>query len=225
MDTWVQQYDQLLALTKKRRTIRQWSDKPVSDEIIYKLFEPVRWTPSAANAQPWDFIVVRDAKKRIKLGEFIENKLKVARREYEEYPFSDVTHLEKAPVHIIVVGNPLFNRIYPTRREYHFQATMGMVPLALVLAATSLGLGAVTATDVDEERTAQLLGIPKELKVMCLVAIGYPAHIPDPTPRREVRQMLHWEEYDVAKFRGEQAVEQLLRELLASKKSSAGKNL
>lgn len=220
MDYQVQNYDELLELMKRRRTIRQWSDKPVSDETIYKLFELIRWTPSAANAQPWDFILVRDARKRKQLGEFIENKLKVARREYEEYPFSDVTHLENAPVHIVVVGNPLFNRIYPTRREYHFQATMGMVLLALVLAAASLNLGAVTATDVDEERTAHLLGIPKELRVMCLVGLGYPAHIPNPTPRMEVAQMLHWEGYDAAKFRGKQAVEQLLRELLASKRKS-----
>ncbi len=61
------QIDEFLELTKKRRTIRRFKPDPVPDECIEKMLEAARFAQSGGNAQPWEFIVVKDkeTKKRI----------------------------------------------------------------------------------------------------------------------------------------------------------------
>src|SRR3989337_3498517 len=60
-------YDGLLKLFEKRRSIRKYKNEPVPDEYIDKIIEAGRWAPSGANKQPWEFIIIRteELKKRI----------------------------------------------------------------------------------------------------------------------------------------------------------------
>ena len=60
-------YDGLLELFKKRRSIRKFKPDPVPDEYVDKIIEAARWAPSGANSQPWQFIVIKkdELRKRI----------------------------------------------------------------------------------------------------------------------------------------------------------------
>ena len=60
-------YQNLLELVKKRRSIRKFKPEPIPDEYVDKIIEVARWAPSGANSQPWEFIVVKkqDLKDRI----------------------------------------------------------------------------------------------------------------------------------------------------------------
>ena len=62
------QMDDLLQIMKTRRSIRRYKETDVSDELLEKIMEAGRWSPSGDNAQPWRFIVVRDPETKKALG-------------------------------------------------------------------------------------------------------------------------------------------------------------
>ena len=57
------EYDNLLTLIKRRRSIRRYKPEPVPMETVLKVLEAARWAPSGDNSQPWEFVVVRDTAK------------------------------------------------------------------------------------------------------------------------------------------------------------------
>ena len=61
--------DALLEFMKKRRNIRRFKSDAVPDEHVEKMLEAGRWAMSGANAQPWEFIVVRDQGKKEKIAD------------------------------------------------------------------------------------------------------------------------------------------------------------
>jgi nitroreductase len=63
-------YDDFLELVKKRRSFRRFKSDPVPKEILEKVLEAARHSPSAGNSQPWEFVVVQDVatKKSITQG-------------------------------------------------------------------------------------------------------------------------------------------------------------
>ncbi len=71
-DMKVADYDGLLGLLKFRRSIRGFTGAPVPDELINKILEAARWSPSAANSQPWEFVVIKEKETIEKLAEMFE---------------------------------------------------------------------------------------------------------------------------------------------------------
>jgi len=65
------QIDEFLELTKKRRTIRRFKPDPVPDECIEKMLEAARFAQSGGNAQPWEFIVVKDKETKNRIVELV----------------------------------------------------------------------------------------------------------------------------------------------------------
>ena len=57
-------------LVRRRRNIRKFKPDPVPDEYIEKMIEAARWAQSGANAQPWEFIVVKDKATKDRIVEF-----------------------------------------------------------------------------------------------------------------------------------------------------------
>ena len=71
-DIKVADYDGLLGLLKFRRSIRGFKGTPVPDDLINKILEAARCSPSAANSQPWEFVLIREKKTIEKLAEMFE---------------------------------------------------------------------------------------------------------------------------------------------------------
>ena len=76
---------------KGRRSVRAFTKKTVSDEEITKLIDAATWAPSAGNIQPWEFIIVRDAKIKSKLSTAALNQ----------------TSIKEAPVVIVVCADQM----------------------------------------------------------------------------------------------------------------------
>ena len=68
----ISNYDQLLGLVQFRRSIRKLRPEPIPDELIEKILEAARWAPSAGNAQPWEFLVIKDTHTIGRLAELYE---------------------------------------------------------------------------------------------------------------------------------------------------------
>jgi len=112
------EYDDLLELVKRRRSIRRFKADPVPDELILKIIEVARWAPSGFNTQPWEFIVVREATLRRGIVEICAFYWEQSRHMEKTRPQWQGRHWQlsgmtdtagdfsQAPVYIVVCGDP-----------------------------------------------------------------------------------------------------------------------
>ncbi len=141
-----------------RRSIRKYTDKPVSDEIIKKLLEAGMAAPSAGNQQAWHFVVINNRQ----ILDEIPN----------IHPYSQM--LTQAPVAILVCGN-----VEDERYKGYWVQDCSAATENILLAAHGLGLGAVwLGVYPRKDRVdgiCELLNIPKHIVPLSLISIGYPA--------------------------------------------------
>ncbi len=157
-----------------RRSIRAYTDRPVSDESISRLLQAAMAAPSAGNQQPWRFIVVRD---RGLLG-------RIAAAE----PHG--TMLAEAPVAVVVCGD-----LGLVRHEGFWVQDCAAATENLLVAAHAEGLGAVwVGTYPREERVngvRAVFDLPQRVVPFSVVAIGYPAGQPGPAYRFDPSRISH----------------------------------
>jgi nitroreductase len=159
---------------RHRRSIRKYQSKDVEPEKIETVLEAARWAPSASNKQPWHFIVVRDAATRRILGE----------------THSHGRFLKESPVVIVVLS-------YPDKHPRYHLADPHIAVQNLLLTAYSLGLGTCWAgvRDTDfESKFREILDVPKDVRVICAVAMGYPNEVRE-SNRVPLSEIVSWEKY------------------------------
>jgi len=148
--------DDLLNLMYSRRTIREYTEEPVSDEQAEAILMAAMAAPSARNLQPWHFVVVRKRKLLDKLAKV------------HKYAYM----LEKAPLAFVVCGDQEVS-------EQHWVEDTCAATQNLLLAATAVGLGGVWISVYPKKKhqkyVRELLDIPEHVGVLCLVAMGHPA--------------------------------------------------
>jgi nitroreductase len=191
-----------------QRAVRHLRPDPVPREILTELVFAATRAPSAANRQPWEFIVVTEAEQRQRIGEVY---LRASKRLFEYLigeSADDATkriyrnalhlsdHLAEAPALIVVCT--------PVSEEWTFASRLPSVYPAvqnLLLAARARGLGAVltTAHKRREDDLKAVLGIPDEMETVCLIPVGYPRD-PDRvflpvTLRRPIDEVCHWDRF------------------------------
>lgn len=207
------------ALVERRRSIRGYDEsREVPDDIVRSILDCARWAPSGGNGQPWEFIIVRNRETRYKIADFylkqLEHKreMDLAVRGTAKMTGDGFRH---APVHLIILGDPRVKESYPIRTklekaESHFITGLANATLLIHLAATSLGLASQYVSDANspymETMLKVLLGIPEPLRIYHLVPIGYAKSRVAPPPRRELEEIIHYEKYDMNKFRDDQGV-------------------
>ncbi|MBR6306420.1 MAG: nitroreductase family protein [Bacteroidales bacterium] len=141
-----------------RKSVRSYTDQPVSPEQVETILRAAMAAPSGMNAQPWRFVVVREQATKDKLASGF-NKM-----------------IAKAPVVIVVCGKTT-NKIGGTNNNW--TADCAAATENLLLAVEAIGLGAVwTACYPYDERmnpAIEALGLPDNVKPYCIVPVGYPA--------------------------------------------------
>ncbi|GHH30349.1 nitroreductase family protein [Streptomyces lanatus] len=217
-------YDQLLTLVRHRRSVRAIDPTyEVSDETIEKILEVARWAPSAANAQPWEFLVVRDAEMRNRIAQLYAEQLR-DKREMQEVVWGHREHVgytgfRHSPVFVLVLGDPRVIDAYPVRTalekgESHFVTSLAQATVLAHMAIASLGLASQWVSDVSSPYMGTLvkswLKIPRGLRIYDMFGVGKAAVMPSPTSRRELAEMVHREHYDAGKMRDQTAVEEFL---------------
>ncbi|UCH04796.1 MAG: nitroreductase family protein [Candidatus Thorarchaeota archaeon] len=159
---------------KNRRSIRKYSDKKVEDGKVMTILEAGRWAPSAANRQPWHFIVVQDKTMRKKLADA---------HQYGRF-------MAESPVVIVVLGDPDKNPRYHLADPHN--AVQNMLLAAYEEGLSTCWMG-VRDTDIEPEfRT--ILGIPGNLRVICSISLGYGDHERSST-RFPLEDIVSWENY------------------------------
>lgn len=169
----------------RRRTVRQFSDRPVPREIIEDCVRAAGTAPSGANMQPWHFVIVSDpaVKRRIReAAEAEERKFyATAPREWLEAlavlgTDEHKPYLDTAPYLIVI-----FARRYGTgpdgRRVQHYyvQESVGIATGMLITAVHHAGLVSLTHTPSPMGFLNKILGRPASEKAMLILVVGYPA--------------------------------------------------
>ena len=162
----------------QRRSIRRYTDQPVSKEILDALLHAGMSAPSAMNCKPWEFIVVTDVKKLA----LFRKRLIFGNR--------------NAPAAIVVCGNPFLSK-NPAAHLFWVEDCSAAAQNILI-AATGLGLGSVWVGIHPVREFIQVLrsvlDIPRHVKPLGLLYIGYPAEQkPARTQYNEAR--VHWQGY------------------------------
>lgn len=172
-------------IIKKRRSIRKYQDKKVSNDLIKELINAAILAPSAYNAQPSRFFVVKDKSTKQKLKE--NNIFK------QESVYT-------APIIIVccadqnVFPKERFEPVYSNPREIGGNLgavrDLSIAAQNLVLMATELGLGTCYVGLVNRDKIKEILGISKDYVVPFVITIGYPAEEPKATFRNGFKNFL-----------------------------------
>jgi nitroreductase len=171
---------------KQRRTVRDFSDNPVSKEVIENCIRAAGTAPSGANLQPWQFVVVSDPKikKQIRIAAEKEEKEFYTNRAPKEWldalaplgtddqkPF-----LEKAP-NLIAIFSKSYDLLPDGRKvkQYYSQESTGIACGILITAIHNAGLVSLTHTPSPMNFLNEILGRPNNERPFLLLVVGYPA--------------------------------------------------
>ncbi len=177
----------------RRRTVRQFSSRPVPREVIEDCLRVAGAAPSGANQQPWHFVAVSDPKMKHQIREAAEK---------EEYDFyhgrapdewlealaqlgtdEHKAYLETAPYLIAIFAQtygltPIGNKV----KNYYVMESVGIATGMLITAVHMAGLVSLTHTPSPMGFLNKLLDRPTHEKAFLLLVVGYPgeeARIPD----------------------------------------------
>lgn len=224
------EYDAFLRLARKRRSIRRFKPDPITDENVEKILEVGRWAMSGANAQPWEFIVIKDpeikkqvndVRNRYLQMEWIVEQTRLQEFRQPHFRTDHPTEIEwtDAPVIIAPVGDIRTIQasclVFRFFEQHTFDQNMANATHMINLAAAALGLGAawISLTQPMSQEIGAILGVPAVLRVFTLVPIGYPAHEPPPPYRRKLSEIVHHDKYDRRKFREQTDIQEFIKYL------------
>jgi len=173
-----------LNLIQSRRSIRDYLPQPVETEKITRLLEVAMSAPTAANSQPWEFVVVTAADLMQKLRE----KLVFARY--------------NAPAAIVVCGN--LKMAYNSAAKHYWVQDCSAAIENMLVAAPALGLGSVWIgvypLPAVVRVVSEILNLPEEVIPLGMVYVGYPNERKPPRTQYEERRV-YWQQYQPRKQR------------------------
>ena len=170
-----------------RRTIRKFEDREVPATEVEKILEACRWSPSWANTQCWEIVVLRDARARKAI---------------------EVAVPEGNPAYRCVCGAPLvlavcaklgasgyYHDAVTTKFGDWFLFDLGIATQNISLAAHALGLGSVVLGLFDQDKARTAIGVPEGYELVTLMPMGYPAEEPRVPKRKLSSDFSHYDQW------------------------------
>ncbi len=163
-----------LELLRARRSIRVFQDKSIDRDDLVKIIDCARFAPTARNVQPWEFVLVTDKHKLAEFAKLAENGRFIA----------------QAAACIVV---------FCSDTKYYLEDGCAAT-CNILLAATALGVGSCWIAGDKKPYSQQvsvLLAMPSSMKLISLVALGYPQEIScfKAVDKRALNELLHWEKF------------------------------
>lgn len=171
---------------RKRRTVRDFSDRPVPRDVIEKCLQAAGTAPSGANQQPWHFVVVSDPeiKRQIRVAAEKEERAFYSERAPEEW-LEALSHLgtddhkpflETAPYLIVIFAQNYGLRSDGNKvKHYYVSESVGIATGMLIAAVHNAGLASLTHTPSPMGFLSQILNRPPNERAFLILVVGYPA--------------------------------------------------
>lgn len=164
-------------MVERRQSIRAYQAKPIEEEKLTKILYAANRAPSAGNLQAYEIYVARDKARREELARAALGQWFIA----------------EAPIVLVFCANTRRSAMrYGKRGEELYALQDATIACAHAhLAAAALGLGSCWIGAFDEAEVSRILNLPKHLRPIALLPIGYPAEQPLRTPRRRLEDLVH----------------------------------
>jgi iodotyrosine deiodinase len=186
-----------------RRTIRNFSDKPVDREVIENCIKTAGTAPSGANMQPWHFVLISNPKikKQIRVAAEREEKEFYEKRAPKEWlealaPLgtdNNKPYLETAP-YLIAIFMQRYGKLPDGQEVKHYYGieSVGIATGMLITAIHDVGLASLTHTPSPMGFLNQILKRPKNERPFLLLVVGHPAKdakVPD-IKRKDINEIM-----------------------------------
>ncbi|HEX2240719.1 MAG TPA: nitroreductase family protein [Actinomycetota bacterium] len=168
-------------VVKARRMCRGYLERDVTDDQIERIIELASRFPSAGHTQPQEFIVVRDQTVKDQLAKAALDQMFIA----------------QAPVVIVVVSDTRRSAQRYGRRGVDFYSILdgGFASMLVLLSAVDDGLGAAFVAAFDDDAVAEVLGLPRKVRPIGIIPIGYCAEPSGKYRRRPRAEIVHAERW------------------------------
>jgi len=225
-------YSSLLELVQNTRSIRRFKPDPIPDEYIEKMIEVARWAPSGFNQQPWEYVIVKSPELKKKIyatfntywdqSREMEKTREAWQQVWNPEPAGSEADYSVAPVYILLFGDkrtqeglPMGVRFDEHRRNSIYVSSLANTFLYMHMAAGVLGLASQWVSTVSVPYVhcliKDLLGIPGDLEVYDMLAVGYPAVKARPKLLRDKSKMVHVDYCGPEAFRTDEEVRDFIR--------------
>jgi FMN reductase (NADPH) len=221
-------FDDLMRLIRGRRSSWYFRSDPVPDVDIERIVDAARYAPSGFNSQLWEFVAITDPGLRSRVVEVVAASIPrppqgrdpvPAPRGERGVPVKDPLGFRTAPVFILVLGDTRVRPYGPppvraddTAWDTVFTSSLAVAFEHMHLAAAALGLATrwVSASGSAQAASAikGLLGIPEELAVYDMMALGHSDFEPLPKKLRPLSEVLHYNACGSGEFRSQTEVEE-----------------
>jgi nitroreductase len=171
----------VLSAIRERRSIRSFLEREVAESDVRRIVECGAMAPSAGNLQPWEFVVVRDQRRKAAL----------ARAAYDQ------EFIAEAPLVIVVLADQERSASVYGRRGlelYAIQDTAAAIQ-NMLLAACGMGYGTCWVGAFDEDSVAEIVKAGPGIKPVAVIPVGYPRYVPAARRRRGLSEVVHEETY------------------------------
>jgi len=176
-----------MEIVQGRRSIRRYQNREIPEEHLTAILEAVKWSPSWANTQCWEAIVIRDPAIKQKVQETLTPGNPASKAVVE------------APV-VMALCAMLARAGYKkgeatTKFGDWFLFDMGIATQTLCLTAHSLNLGTVIVGLFNHDAAKEVLRVPQGYEVVTLIPLGYPAQDSKAPPRKAIEEFVHYDSF------------------------------
>jgi nitroreductase len=192
---------------EKRRSIRKFKPDPIPEEHILALLDSARLAPSGSNSQPWRFKVVRDRETRLQLAQASYKQSFIAEtpivfvccidlKSFVDGTVSGVQDLGRIGAvedRIVKIISDRTERYTPVDIEEltpRIALNLAIAVEHIVLRALDFGLGSCWIRLFDEKTIKTIFGWGRNIHVVALLPVGYPAETPAPRRRLKIEEIL-----------------------------------
>lgn len=195
----------ILRTIQDRRSVRRYLLKEVSNNVLQRVLDAARWAPSAHNAQPWRFIVIKDPNVKRRLAEAMASEWNkdlrkdgILPEDRERLIKASIKQFTDPPILIVVCLTMDDMDKYSDKERQEAEYVMAVQSVAaaiqnMLLTAHAEGLGTCwfCAPLFCPELVRETLGIPKDIRPQALITLGYPAERPKTPPRKPLESIVY----------------------------------
>ena len=152
-------------LFETRRTIRKFQQIPIPQKQLYTYIDNARLAPSAGNIQPLKYAVIDTEEMTEKIFGFVKWAAYLA-------PAYNPKEDERPTAYIVICADESIASI-------SYETDAGLATGSIIISAWSDGVGTCLIGAIDRPRITEFLGLPNSMKVVCVIALGYPKEEPE----------------------------------------------
>ncbi len=188
----------ILDLLKKRKSIRNFAEKDVPDEVINYILEAGRLSPSGGNGQPWKFGVITDKELITEIAQIAHNQhwikkasflIVLCTNNFDKARGGRNIQNSRFPNYVKEIDN-MDDELY---RRLHMEEHQTKIPgTHMMMAALEHGVGSTWISLFKVDELSQLLNLKMPLIASEVIAFGYPAHNEEVTPKKSLNEIVFY---------------------------------